>query len=679
MNIFLHFTISCLLAFCFVSVSAGNVQLVTNSSASWNNGEETCTATIGDFNVTLAKNNSTSSFSGVTSSPDYIQILKGSKITIAHKDGLAITKVVITCKGNAQNMTIDGKTVGPSGSTLTWEGSTTSFEAVNEGTPVKVQYIDITYGTASASAVDAPTVDGTANFVGTTTVTIKGGEGTVVYYTTDGTAPTTASTTNGTASVELPLTATTTVKAIAVKGDETSAVTSATFTAYEEKTIAELVAMKNSYSNVALKLTDAKVIYDPYAGTAYAGYQDFVRQDGSAIMFYYLLYNQGIAENSLLNGTIFVDYMYDNGTPAIMANAATDVTALSVTTSDEAAVPTPATLAEIKELKHAADLVAVSDVTITSGESAYYGTTYYLNDADGNKVECATIYDADLKAKADDGNKYNVKAVFGNCDADGLPQLIVLGELKDEAESGVMTIADLVALKKDTANVNLKLTNAKIICDLYNDMEDYRGFYSYVREDGNAIMFYSVTYGEKIPQYSLLGGTINVDYVYNNGIPTVTANTNTDAKALTVTASDEEAVPTPATISEINGLKHAADIVKLTDVTLTSGESTAYGTMYYLTDEQGNTIKCPTINDADFKTKAGDGIKYDVVALFGDCAQDGTAQLTVLSATASATGISSVTADKADSDAPMYNLAGQKVGKDYKGVVVKSGKKYLVK
>jgi len=44
----------------------------------------------------------------------------------------------------------------------------------------------------------------------------------------------------------------------------------------------------------------------------------------------------------------------------------------------------------------------------------------------------------------------------------------------------------------------------------------------------------------------------------------------------------------------------------------------------------------------------------------------------------SSTGITAVAADKAaDANAPIYNLAGQKVGKSFKGIVVKNGKKFI--
>ena len=42
------------------------------------------------------------------------------------------------------------------------------------------------------------------------------------------------------------------------------------------------------------------------------------------------------------------------------------------------------------------------------------------------------------------------------------------------------------------------------------------------------------------------------------------------------------------------------------------------------------------------------------------------------------TGISKVVAEKA-SNAAIYNLAGQRVNKAYKGIVVKEGKKYIAK
>lgn len=44
-----------------------------------------------------------------------------------------------------------------------------------------------------------------------------------------------------------------------------------------------------------------------------------------------------------------------------------------------------------------------------------------------------------------------------------------------------------------------------------------------------------------------------------------------------------------------------------------------------------------------------------------------------------ATGINTVKTEKVNADDPLYNVAGQRVDKNYKGVVIKNGRKYIVK
>lgn len=78
-----------------------------------------------------------------------------------------------------------------------------------------------------APTPDAPTITGTTPFDETTEVTITAGDGASIYYTTDGTDPTAESTAYTEA---LTLSATTTVKAIAVKDGKSSTVASETFT-----------------------------------------------------------------------------------------------------------------------------------------------------------------------------------------------------------------------------------------------------------------------------------------------------------------------------------------------------------------------------------------------------------------------------------------------------------------
>ena len=79
----------------------------------------------------------------------------------------------------------------------------------------------------SCFAVDAPAISGTTPFEDTTEVTISIPTRSTVYYTTDGSTPTSASSVY---SEPITLDATTTVKAIAIKDGVSSAVASETFT-----------------------------------------------------------------------------------------------------------------------------------------------------------------------------------------------------------------------------------------------------------------------------------------------------------------------------------------------------------------------------------------------------------------------------------------------------------------
>ena len=78
--------------------------------------------------------------------------------------------------------------------------------------------------------IPAPTIKGTTPFAESTKATITGREGCDIYYTTDGSTPDSDSTAY---EGEITITATTTVKAIAYKGELYSEVASKTFTKSE--------------------------------------------------------------------------------------------------------------------------------------------------------------------------------------------------------------------------------------------------------------------------------------------------------------------------------------------------------------------------------------------------------------------------------------------------------------
>lgn len=302
--------------------------------------------------------------------------------------------------------------------------NTTKFEALNEGTPIKLTSIDITYGAADPNVVAAPTFDAVTPFVGKGLVTIKGAEGSVVYYTTDGSVPTTSSLNNGTSSVNVEVTETTTIKAIAVKNGKESQMVSKEFVCYQLKSIAQLNELTSNLKNVALKLTNAKVVYDYFKG-----YYVYVREGEYAVRFDGIFYgNTTISNlsNYVVNGTVLVDFAKNFGDCTLTANKETKISDLTLTESSEVAQPVVTTIPEVLENKHVEDLIALKSVTITS-RMENYSTVYDLTDESGNVVTAPSCMSNDLSAKANDGNKYDVKAIFDSVNDEGKPQLTLLG------------------------------------------------------------------------------------------------------------------------------------------------------------------------------------------------------------------------------------------------------------
>lgn len=122
----------------------------------------------------------------------------------------------------------------------------------------------IVVATPAITHLDAPTISGDALFVESTNVTITSPvdvEGVAIYYTLGGTDPTTASQPYN---APIPLTETTTVKAIAVYKSITSDVATMTFEKFDAnapRTIADLASIKTDLASVTVSFVNARVVY----------------------------------------------------------------------------------------------------------------------------------------------------------------------------------------------------------------------------------------------------------------------------------------------------------------------------------------------------------------------------------------------------------------------------------
>ena len=150
-------------------------------------------------------------------------IIATQKVTINGKEKSVTTlKPIATAvaEWKAQNGESSGSNSG-SGSENSGSGSENSGSGSNSGSENSGSE------NSGSESVMAPEISGTSPFTDTTQVTIQGPQGAEVRYTTDGSDPSAESTLYSEA---ITLSATTTIKAIAILDGETSAVASKTFT-----------------------------------------------------------------------------------------------------------------------------------------------------------------------------------------------------------------------------------------------------------------------------------------------------------------------------------------------------------------------------------------------------------------------------------------------------------------
>lgn len=114
-----------------------------------------------------------------------------------------------------------------------------------------------------------------------------------------------------------------------------------------------------------------------------------------------------------------------------------------------------------------------------------------------------------------------------------------------------------------------------------------------------------------------------------------------------------------------------------------------YGSLsYYISDDGTTGNELQVYGGLSFESQkftSVEDIKVgDVVVVYGKLKKFGTTyeldkNNILISLNGKTTGITNITADEAAKNAPVYNLAGQKVTKTYKGVVIKNGKKMIQK
>ena len=313
-----------------------------------------------------------------------------------------------------------------------------------------------------------------------------------------------------------------------------------------------------------------------------------------------------------------------------------------------------------------------------------YSGTMTIEAPEGKKISGITF----TLGKWNTGNKSDVGTLTEGKWKGDANKVVITIAANTQIKSLTVTLAGTVITYKDvpsvkdlltnytsaTTSLNLKLTNAKVIyVNTYNKTVN-----TYVREGDAAIELR--TLGFDMPLNSTISGTVKVDLDYSYGVPYLKANDATNDESLTIQESTEEAQPIVATVADLNAKKYMNDLVIIKDVKLstekvTSGTSTR--TNYYINDGDQKVQLYDKFQVSDLATLT-DGETYTVQGLFGQIYKD-VPEILMTKKVAETTGINNITTEATEANAPAYNLAGQKVGKEYKGVVIKAGKKFIQK
>lgn len=207
----------------------------------------------------------------------------------------------------------------------------------------------ITYAEAEGAVAKPTFTPAATDFVGSTTVTLEAGEGLDIYYTLDGTEPTTVSTKYA---EPFTLTATTTVKAIAYNATtkKASEVAEKTYTKQVLMTCAEVNAAKQSAFVALNKVT---VVY-------VNGGNIYVKDEtGYALIF---AYDFGLKAGQVVEGLQGTMDIYNN-LPEVKPSVA-----LADLTITEGTIPEPELQTTVPTMADINKYVRIENVTLTAAE-----------------------------------------------------------------------------------------------------------------------------------------------------------------------------------------------------------------------------------------------------------------------------------------------------------------------
>ncbi len=434
--------------------------------------------------------------------------------------------------------------------------------------------------------------------------------------------------------------------------DVTKAADIAAFKALADSTVAELT------------LTNALVTYKNVNGQ---NVELFIR-DASGAMD---LYNTGIEAEAgqVLNGKIIGTRGVNSGfTYALKKSTATDASTVTVGAKQDVAPVEIASLDEATYDAYGCELVKITGVKIVGGKAQAGGDELPLYDRFKTRLLSGLDEEKDYDVTGliyDGGQTYGTELVVT---ALTLAEEVVI---VDEPATPVASIEALLALESPASDLELTLTNAKV---LFVDNN-----YIYMRENGKALCFYQINGLKDVAKNNaVVNGKIKVDYEVYKLLPEVKTNKNTNLDALTIEESEEEAEPVQTTLAEVAAGQNVCDLVTLKatmvkEVTYKEDGETVSSTTYYLQD--GDT-KILVVNNGKGLNKVEEGTMVTVTGIVNT--GNNAYQVKLTKTVPESTAISDMTIER-KADNSIFNLQGQRIEKVQRGVNIVGGKKIMVK
>jgi hypothetical protein len=368
-------------------------ETITFKDLGYDNAADVETVTSGDVTLTFAKGDGGNAPKYYTSG-NGVRTYKNNTITFAVPEGNNIIKVEFTVAGTNYSLkdskVSEGTLADAEAINATWTGATNSFVLTSGGT-TRIQVIAVTYAELTADYVAAPTFsvkEGT--YYEAQTVELAQADADAIYYTLDGTEPTAAST-KYEAAIEVAKT--TTIKAIAVKGENASEVAEATYTIAER-------AQANSIADAKL-VTDGEMVINFPLTVGYAAYSNVFVTDGTDfIQIYKYGVGDGLKQGDVIPAGWYATYtLYSNATPELVpADALPAVTEGTFTAKEYEASDITAEL--------------VNSVVVIKNVIFAEATPSAASNFEGTSGDTTLTFRNNYKIDSVEAGKYDVEAVI---------------------------------------------------------------------------------------------------------------------------------------------------------------------------------------------------------------------------------------------------------------------------